>query len=123
MIHYASQGVSTAKHSGVYEGENIFGSNAAGNTQFPAQHAFPISLTFFRIKLKKMHGTRTFPNIHEDYRNYLLLMLNKRRGILRKQLCMDMTVITQIYCQLYIKCQLHVSANTIFGHHQVGFFF
>jgi len=34
----------------------------------------------------------------------------------RKQLCMDMTVITKLYCQLYIKCQLHVSANTIFGH-------
>ena len=25
---------------------------------------------------------------------------------------MDMTVITQLYCQLYITCQLHVSANT-----------
>ena len=24
-----------------------------------------------------------------------------------------MTVITQLYCQLYITCQLHVSANTI----------
>jgi len=34
---------------------------------------------------------------------------------------MDMTVITQLYCQLYIICQLHVSANTIFGHHQVGY--
>jgi len=34
---------------------------------------------------------------------------------------MDMTVITQLYCQLYITCQLHVSANTIFGHHQVGY--
>jgi len=26
---------------------------------------------------------------------------------------MDMTVITQLYCQLYVTCQLHVSANTI----------
>jgi len=34
---------------------------------------------------------------------------------------MDMTVITQVYCQLNIICQLHVSANTIFGHHQVGY--
>ena len=34
---------------------------------------------------------------------------------------MDMNVITQLYCQLYITCQLHVSANTIFGHHQVGY--
>jgi len=34
---------------------------------------------------------------------------------------MDMTVITQLYCQLYITCQLHVSANIIFGHHQVGY--
>jgi len=33
---------------------------------------------------------------------------------------MDMTVITQLYCQLYITCQLHVSTNTIFGHHQVA---
>jgi len=32
---------------------------------------------------------------------------------IRKQLRMDMTVITQLYCQLYITCQLHVSANTI----------
>ena len=24
-----------------------------------------------------------------------------------------MTVITELYCQLYITCQLHVSANTI----------
>ena len=31
---------------------------------------------------------------------------------IRKQLCMDTTVITQLYCQLYITCQLHVSANT-----------
>jgi len=38
-----------------------------------------------------------------------------------KQLCMDMTVITQLYCQLYVTCQLHVLANTIFGHHQVGY--
>ena len=35
----------------------------------------------------------------------------------RKQLCMDMAV----NCQLYITCQLHVSANVIFGHHQVGY--
>jgi len=34
---------------------------------------------------------------------------------------MDMTVITQLYCQLYITCQLHVSANTIFDRHQVGY--
>jgi len=34
---------------------------------------------------------------------------------------MDMTVITQLYCQLYITRKLHVSANTIFGHHQVGY--
>ena len=39
---------------------------------------------------------------------------------IRKQLCMDMTVITQLYCKLYVTCQLHVSANTIFGHHKVG---
>ena len=39
----------------------------------------------------------------------------------RKQLCMDMTVITQLYCQLHITCQLRVSANTVFGHHQVGY--
>jgi len=32
-----------------------------------------------------------------------------------------MTVITQLYCQLYITCQLHVSVNTVFGHHQVGY--
>ena len=34
---------------------------------------------------------------------------------------MDMAIITQLYCQLYITCQLHVPANTIFGHHQVGY--
>jgi len=34
---------------------------------------------------------------------------------------MNMTVITQLCCQLYITCQLHVSANAIFGHHQVGY--
>jgi len=28
---------------------------------------------------------------------------------------MDMTVITQLYCQLYITCQLHLSANTSFS--------
>ena len=44
-------------------------------------------------------------------------------GLVRKQLCMDMSVITQLYCQLYITCQLHVSANTIFGHHQVRYNF
>ena len=32
-----------------------------------------------------------------------------------------MTVITQLCCQLYITRQLHVSANTIFGHHHVGY--
>ena len=32
---------------------------------------------------------------------------------IRKQLCIDMAVITQLYIQLYITCQLHVSANTI----------
>ena len=26
----------------------------------------------------------------------------------KEKLCMDMTVITQLYCQLYIKCQLNV---------------
>jgi len=31
-----------------------------------------------------------------------------------------MTVITQLCCQLNITYQLHVSANTIFGRHQVG---
>jgi len=31
-----------------------------------------------------------------------------------------MTVITELYCQLNIKCQLHVSGNTIFCH-QVGY--
>ena len=41
--------------------------------------------------------------------------------LIRKQLCMDMTVMTQLYCHLYITCQLHVSANNIFGHHQVGY--
>jgi len=40
---------------------------------------------------------------------------------IRKPLCMDMTVITQLYGQLYIKCQPHATANTIFGHHQVGY--
>jgi hypothetical protein len=44
-IQYASQGISEDKQSGVYNGENISGSNAAENKQFPAQHAFPISLT------------------------------------------------------------------------------
>jgi len=34
---------------------------------------------------------------------------------------MDMTVITQLYCQLNMTHQPHVSANTIFGHHQVGY--
>jgi len=34
---------------------------------------------------------------------------------------MDMIVITQLYCQLYITYQLHVSANTIFVHHRVGY--
>jgi len=34
---------------------------------------------------------------------------------------MDMTAITQLYCQLHITCQLHVSVNIIFGHHQVGY--
>jgi len=33
---------------------------------------------------------------------------------------MGMDVLTQLYCHLYITCQLHVSANNIFGHHQVG---
>jgi len=32
-----------------------------------------------------------------------------------------MTIITQLYCQLYITRHLHVSANTIFGHHQFGY--
>ena len=40
---------------------------------------------------------------------------------IRKKLRVDMTVITQLYRQLYITCQLHVSANVIFGHHQVGY--
>ena len=40
---------------------------------------------------------------------------------IRKQLYMDMTVITQLYCQLFITCQLRVLANTIFGHHQIGY--
>ena len=43
-------------------------------------------------------------------------------GHKEKKLCTDMTVITQLYCQLYIKCQLHVSANTIFVHHQAGYY-
>jgi len=34
---------------------------------------------------------------------------------------MDMAVITQLYCQIYIRCQLHVSAKTIFGHRQFGY--
>ena len=38
---------------------------------------------------------------------------------IREQLCMDLTIITQLYCQLYITCQLHVSAiirlDTIIG--------
>jgi len=32
-----------------------------------------------------------------------------------------MTIITQLYRQLYTTFQLHVSANTIFGHLQVGY--
>jgi len=32
-----------------------------------------------------------------------------------------MTIITQLYCQLYITYQLHVLANTILGHYQVGY--
>jgi hypothetical protein len=44
MIQYAWQGVTTAKQSGVYDGDNIFRSNAA-EKKFPAQYAFPISLT------------------------------------------------------------------------------
>jgi len=34
---------------------------------------------------------------------------------------MDMTVVTQLYCQLYVTCQLYVSANPNFVHHQVGY--
>ena len=34
---------------------------------------------------------------------------------------MGMTFLTQLYCQLYITCQLHVSANNNFGYHQVGY--
>ena len=37
---------------------------------------------------------------------------------IREKLCMNMSVITELCCQLYITCQPHVSANTIFGHHQ-----
>ena len=43
-------------------------------------------------------------------RSVILVELVKSR---RKQLCMDMAVITQVCCQLYIICQLHVSTNTI----------
>jgi len=32
-----------------------------------------------------------------------------------------MTVITQLYCQLYITFQVHISTNTIFGHQQGGY--
>jgi hypothetical protein len=33
---------------------------------------------------------------------------------IRKQLCMDLTIITQLYCQLYITHQLHVLAKYYF---------
>jgi len=46
---------------------------------------------------------------------------DKNTRNVREQSCMDITVITQLYCQLYITRQLHVSANTVFGHHQVGY--
>ena len=45
---------------------------------------------------------------------YLLSCINERIHFtqsLWKQLCMDMTVITQLYCQLYITCQLHLFIN------------
>jgi len=34
---------------------------------------------------------------------------------------MDVTIITQLCCQLYITCQLYVLASTVFGHHRVGY--
>ena len=46
--------------------------------------------------------------------NSLFIQINhsKIEDRLRKQLCMDMTAITQLHYQLYITCQLHVSITT-----------
>jgi hypothetical protein len=41
--------------------------------------------------------------------------------ILKQTIMHAHDVITQLFCQLYIICQLHVSASTIFGRHQVGY--
>ena len=71
--------------------------------------------------MKKWYWYRIVKNNNNPYLEAVSLHAQAREqvGLVRKQLCMDMSVITQLYCQLYITCQLHVSAKNIFGHHQV----
>ena len=75
----------------------------------------PIEISYIRV-CEEVNQYYFFSNFKCDISEIALLCIN-----IRKQLCMEMAVITQLDFQLYITCQLHVSANTIFGHHHVGY--
>jgi hypothetical protein len=90
----------------------------------------------YRIKLKNMHDTGTFPNTHEDYRSYLLMLINPLNAELNPTyhllvLLGDLTFMgpcilsifqyisnkMQLYTvYLYLETALHISGGTSTQH-------
>jgi len=77
-------------------------------------------LVLLGVEPKFLCGSSMYP-WHRTKYSVPLPAPYKQKMHVWKQLCMDMTVITQLYSQLHVICQLHVSTNTIFGLHQLGY--
>ena len=89
---------------------------------YPAYSPYLVPLHCHLLgSLKESLGGHHYMKTKHCSTPYTRCCTRRKQLVLRKQLCMDMTVITQLYYQLYMTCQLHVSANTTFGHHRVGY--